>query len=350
MWIVRMALRRPYTVAVMAFLIMILGIMSNKSMMVDIFPVIDIPVVNVIWNYTGLSAADMERKVVLLSERGISSSVNGVERIESQCQPGIGLMHVYFEKGTDIGAAIAQMSATANVSLHSMPPGIQPPFIIQFNATNVQVAQISLSSKTLPEDKIFDYALNFIRIKLFTIPGLSTPAPYGGKQRQINVDVDPRVLSSKGLSPADVVTALQASNIILPAGTARIGKFEYNILLNSSPSAVEQFGQIPVKIVGGRPVLLGDIARISDSFADQENIVRVNGHRATYLNILRKANASTLSVVDAVRKVIPEIEAVAPKGLGVKLNFDQSVFVRAAISSVLREAVISSILVSIMIL
>ena len=161
----------------MAFLIMILGIMSIKSMMVDIFPVIDIPVVNVIWNYPGLSAADMERKVVLLSERGISSSVNGVERIESQCQPGIGLLHVYFEKGTDIGAAIAQMSATANVSLHSMPPGIQPPFIIQFNATNVQVAQVTLSSKKLSEDKIFDYALNFIRIRLFTIPGLSTPAP-----------------------------------------------------------------------------------------------------------------------------------------------------------------------------
>src|ERR1700761_1681551 len=206
MWIVRFALRRPYTVGVMAFLILMMGIMAIKSMMVDIFPVIDIPVVSVIWTYPGLSAAEMEKKVTYLSERGISSSVNGVERIESQSQPGIGILRVYFEKGADIGAAIAQMSATANVSLHSMPPGIQPPFIIQFNATNVQVAQITLDSKTLPEDKIFDYALNFIRIRLFTIPGLSTPAPFGGKTREIVVDADPKALEAKGLSPVDLLT------------------------------------------------------------------------------------------------------------------------------------------------
>src|SRR6201996_8161323 len=247
MWIVRMALRRPYTVAVMAFLIMILGIMSIKSMMVDIFPVIDIPVVNVIWNYPGLSAADMERKVVLLSERGISSSVNGVERIESQCQPGIGILRVYFEKGADIGAAIAQMSATANVSLHSMPPGIQPPVILQFNATNVPVAQITMSSKTLGEDKIFDYALNFIRIRLFTIPGLSTPAPFGGKSREIVVDADPQALQAKGLSTVDLLNALQASNLIIPAGTARMGTREYNVQLNSSPDAIKDFETIPIK-------------------------------------------------------------------------------------------------------
>jgi len=350
MWIVRYALKRPYTIAVACMLIFLMGVLSLRSMLVDIFPVINIPVVGVVWTYNGLSAEDMERRVIIISERAYSSTVNGISRIESQSIPGIGLLRIYFQPDTDIGSAIAQISAVSQTILRITPPGMTPPIVIQFNASNLPVVQMTLESETLPEEKIFDYALNFIRIKLFTIPGLSTPAPYGGKQRQVNIDVSPEVLSSKGLSPADVVTALQASNVILPAGTARIGKFEYNVLLNSSPSAVELFGQIPVKIVGGRPILLGDVARISDSFADQENVVRVNGHRATYLNILRKANASTLAVVAAVRKAIPEIEAVAPKGLGVKLNFDQSVFVRAAISSVLREAVISSILVSIMIL
>jgi len=350
MWIVRLALRRPYTVAVACMLIFLAGILSLRGMLVDIFPVIDIPVVGVVWSYTGLSAEDMERRVVLISERAMSTTVNGISRIESQSIPGIGLLKVYFQPGTDIGSAIAQISSVSSTILRILPPGMTPPNVIQFNASNLPVAQMTLESETLPEEKIFDYGLNFIRIKLFTIPGLATPAPYGGKQRQVNIDVDPRQLSARGLSPADVVTALQASNIILPAGTARIGKIEYNIALNSSPSAVDQFNEIPVKIVGGRPVVLGDIARVSDSFADQENVVRVNGHRATYLNILRKANASTLTVVEAARSMIPEIMAVAPKGLEVKLNFDQSVFVRAAIESVLREAIISSILVSIMIL
>ena len=334
----------------MAFLIMIMGIMSIKSMMVDIFPVIDIPVVNVIWNYPGLSAADMERKVVLLSERGISSSVNGVERIESQSQPGIGLLHVYFEKGTDIGAAIAQMSATANVSLHSMPPGIQPPFIIQFNATNVQVAQITLSSKTIPEDKIFDYALNFIRIRLFTIPGLSTPAPFGGKTREIVIDADPKAMAAKGLSPSDLLNALQASNLIIPAGTARIGTREYNVELNSSPEVVKEFNDLPVKSVNGQIVNLGDVAKIADAYADQTNVVRVDRHRAAYLSILKKSNASTLEVVEAAKEMIPKIKETAPDGLELKVDFDQSVFVENSIESVLHEAITGAILVSLMIM
>lgn len=349
MWIVRLALRRPYTVAVMAFLIMLMGIMSIRSMMVDIFPVIDIPVVNVIWNYPGLSAADMERKVVYLSERGFSTSVNGIARIESRCQPGLGLMHVYFEKGTDIGAAIAQMSATANISLHSMPPGIQPPFIIQYNATNVQVAQITLDSKTLPEDKIFDYALNFIRVRLFTIPGLSTPAPFGGKQREIVIDADPKAMEAKGLSPNDLLNALQAQNLILPAGTARIGTREYNIELNSSPEVVKEFEQLPVKSVNGQIVNMGDVAKISDSYADQINVVRVNRHRAAYLSILKKSNASTLEVVEAAKEMIPVIKETAPEGLDLRVDFDQSVFVENSIESVLHEAITGAILVSLMI-
>ncbi|HXU64346.1 MAG TPA: efflux RND transporter permease subunit, partial [Polyangia bacterium] len=349
MWIVRLALRRPYTVAVMCVLILVMGILSLTRMVVDIFPAIDIPVVAVIWNYPGLSAQDMERRVVLISERGFSTTVNGIERIESQSIPGIGMLKVYFQPGADIGAAIAQIGALTSTILRIAPPGMTPPTIVQFNASNVPVAQVTLTSETLPEQQIFDYGLNFIRVRLFTIPGLSTPAPFGGKQRQINIDINPRSLSSKGLSPFDVVSALNSSNVILPAGTARIGSREYNVLMNSSPSEVAEFGRIPVKVVDGAPVLLGDVARISDSFADQTNLVRINSRRATYLAILKHADASTLAVVDAVRDALPQIKAAAPNGLEMKIDFDQSIFVRGAISGVVREAIISSILVSLMV-
>ena len=350
MWIVRLALRRPYTIAVFAILIFLAGTLCLKSMLVDIFPVIDIPVVGVVWQYTGLPALDMERRVVILTERAISTSVNGVSRIESQSIPGIGLLRIYFQPGTDIGAAIAQMSSVCSTVLRSMPPGIQPPIIIQLNASNVPVAQLTISSDRLKEEALADYGLNFLRVSLFTIPGIAIPAPYGGKSRQINVDVDPSILNAKGLSPFDVTSALNNSNIIVPAGTARIGGLEYNILLNSSPDQVADFKQIPVKVINGAPILLGDVAQISDSFADQTNIVRVNGKRATYLNLLKKADASTLTVLDSVKAKMPSIQAAAPAGMNLKIDFDQSVFVKAAIESVLREAGISSILVSMMIL
>jgi multidrug efflux pump subunit AcrB len=348
--LIRLALRRPYTVAVISLLIMLLGALSLARMKVDIFPVIDIPVVLVAWNYPGLSAEDMERRVVVISERAYSTTVNGIQRIESHCIPGVGLLKVYFEPGTEIGAAIAQISSINSTLLRIVPPGMTPPVVIQFNASNVPVVQLTASSKTLTEQKLFDYGLNFIRIKLFTIPGLSTPAPFGGKQRQIMVDVDPARLAAKGLSPADVMNALQNSNVIVPAGTARIGSREYNVLLNNSPSVVERFNAIPVKVVNGVPILLGDVARVSDSFAVQQNIVHVNGQRATYLTILKHADASTLAVVDATRAILPEIEAAAPKGMELKLDFDQSVFVRAAVENVVREALIASILVPLMIL
>jgi multidrug efflux pump subunit AcrB len=349
MWIVRLALRRPYTVAVMCGLILVMGVLSLTRMVVDIFPAIDIPVVAVVWNYPGLSAQDMERRVVLISERGFSTTVNGIERIESQSIPGIGILKIYFQPGAEIGAAIAQISSVASTILRIAPPGMTPPSIIQFNASNVPVAQLTASSEVLPEQQIFDYGLNFIRVKLFTIPGLSTPAPFGGKQRQINVDINPQQLTAKGLSPYDVVNALNSSNVILPAGTARIGSREYNVLLNSSPLEVSEFANIPVKIVDGAAVMLGDVARISDSFADQTNVVRVNGRRATYLAILKHADASTLAVVDATRDTLPAIRAAAPNGLELKLDFDQSVFVRGAIGGVIREAIVSSILVSLMV-
>lgn len=350
MWIVRLALRRPYTVAVMALLILVLGLLSVSRMIVDIFPVINIPVVVVVWNYPGLSPEDMERRVVLISERAYSTTVNGIERIESQSIPGTGMLKVYFHPGTEIGAAISQISSVSSTILRIAPPGMQPPAIVQFNASNVPVAQVTVSSRTLPEEQIFDYGLNFIRVRLFTIPGLSTPAPFGGKNRQIMIDIHPGALASRGLSPADVVNALQSSNVIIPAGTARMGGLEYNVTMNTSPQVLEHFNRIPVKVVGNASVYLGDVAKVSDGYAQQTNMVRVNGRRATYLAILKHADASTLAVVDATRDALPGIKEVAPQGLDLKIDFDQSVFVRAAVEGVVREAVLASILVSLMIL
>ncbi|UFS69524.1 efflux RND transporter permease subunit [Geomonas sp. RF6] len=350
MWIVRLALRRPYTIAVMALLMLVLGALSASRMIVDIFPVIDIPVVAVAWSYPGLSPEDMERRVVLIAERAYSTTVNGISRIESQSIPGIGLLKIYFQPGTEIGAAISQISSVSSTLLRVAPPGIQPPAIVQFNASNVPVAQLTASSSTLPEEKIFDYGLNFIRVRLFTIPGLSTPAPFGGKSRQIMVDINPAALTARGLSPADVMTALQSSNVIIPAGTARIGTTEYNVLMNTSPRAVEQFNAIPVKVVANRPVYLGDVARVTDTFAEQTNVVRVNGRRATYLAILKHADASTLAVVDATRDALPLIKETAPAGLELKIDFDQSIFVRSAVTGVVHEALLSTVLVSLMIL
>jgi multidrug efflux pump subunit AcrB len=350
MWIVRLALRRPYTVAVFAALILLLGALSLTRMQVDVFPRIDIPVVAVVWAYPGLPAEDMERRVVLISERAYSTTVNGIERIESQSVSGIGLMRIYFQPGADIGAAIAQISSVSSTILRILPPGMTPPNVIQFNASNVPVAQMTVYSNTLPEEQLFDYSLNFVRIRLFTIPGLSSPAPFGGRQRQIMIDVDPQALAARGLSTFDVVNALQASNVILPAGTARVGSIEYNVTLNASPSAVDQFRAIPVRVTDGVPVLLGDVARVVDGYADQTNVVRVNGRRATYLAILKHADASTLAVVDATRDALPQIQAAAPHGMQFRLDFDQSMFVRASVSNVVREGVIASLLVSLMIL
>ena len=350
MWIVRLALRRPYTTAVMCLLVLLMGGLSVQRMPVDIFPSIDIPVVAVVWQYGGLAPEEMERRVVTISERAMSTTVNGIERIESQSIQGIGLLRVYFQPGTDIGAAIAQISSVSGTILRIMPPGMTAPSVIQFNASNVPVVQLTARSDTMPEQQIVDYAQNFVRLRLFTIPGLSTPLPYGGKQRQVSVDIDIAKLAARGLSPADVVNALSAENVITPAGMARMGTREVPVLTNSSPSSVDEFKGLPVKVVNGAPLLLGDVARVYDGFADQTNIVRINGQRATYLAILKKADASTLTVVDAAKEVLPSIQAAAPKGLELKFDFDQSHFVRAAITDVAKEALASSLLVSLMIL
>ena len=350
MWIVRLALRRPYTIAVLCALIGIFGVLSISKMKTDILPAIDIPVVIVVWNYPGLSAEDMERRVVFISERAMSTTVSGIQRIDSQSMSGIGILKVWFEPGSDIGGAIAQIVSVSLTASRIMPPNIAPPSIIRFNASNVPVAQLTVSSKTLSEQELYDYGLNFIRLRLFTIPGLATPAPFGGKSRQIMVDIDPVKVAAKGLAPGDVVQAVLASNVLVPAGSARIGTTQYDVKLNSSPATVEAFNEMPIKAVDGATVVLGDVARVRNAYATQESIVRIDGRRATYLAILKKADASTLAVVQGARDQIPAILETAPQGMELKLDFDQSVFVRAAIVNVLHEALIASILVSLMIL
>src|SRR3984893_7510137 len=339
MWIVRLALRRPLSVAVMALLMLVLGVLSFGLMNADIFPSIDLPVVMVVWNYAGLSAYDVERRMVFISERAFSTTVNGIEHIESESINGIGMLKFYFHPGTDVGGAIAQMTAVSESLLSNLPRGIQPPQIISYNASNVPVAQLNIYSDTLSTGKLFDYGLNFIRIQLFTIPGFSSPAPLGGVQRAVMVNLDPTALYANGMSAFDIGNALGSSNVVIPSGTEKIGNYEYNVDLNMSVPRVKDFNRLPVKYVDGSPVFLGDIAPVTDTHQPQTNVVRVDGQQATYLMVIKHAEASTLSVVDAVKAKIPLIRATAPKGLKVSLTFDQSQFVRAALWDVVQEAV-----------
>ena len=349
MWIVRLALRRPYTVAVLCLLVMLMGFLSIRRMAVDIFPSIDIPVVAVVWSYNGLAPEEMEGRVVTTCERAISGNVNGIQRIESQSIQGVGVLRIYFQPGADIGASIAQISTVCGSILRFLPPGMVPPNIIQFNASNVPVVQLTGSSDSLSEQQIFDHMGNFVRLRLFTIPGLSTPAPYGGRNRLIAVDLDPARLQAQGLSPADVLTAVSSQNVITPAGLARMDTREMPILTNSSPTRVEELRHLPLKLVNGAPVYLADVADVYDGFGDQTNIVRINGRRSVYMAILKKADASTLAVVDAAKAALPAIQAAAPQGLELKFDVDQSEFVRDAVRSVAKEALTAATLVSIMI-
>jgi multidrug efflux pump subunit AcrB len=354
MELVRLSLRRPYTVAVLSLLVLLLGVLAASRMIVDFFPKIDIPVVFVGWQYSGLSAEEMERRVVIVSERAYSTTVSGIERIESSCIPGVGLVKVFFHPGMDIGAAIAQINAINGTILRILPPGISPPVIIQYNPATVPIVNMTFSSRTLSEGRMFDHAFNFVRVKLFTIPGLQVPAPFGGRLRQISVDLDPTLMAAKGVSANDVVQTVQNQNLLIPSGTARIGTTDFNVLMNSSPATVDDFNRIPLKLMGRVPVTVGDVAKVADGFAVQNNIVHVDGRRATYLTILKHADASSLKVVDGVRALLAEIKAGAVAAgleeMDISLDFDQSKFVRAAIRNVTVEAVLASVLVSLMIL
>src|SRR5216683_675470 len=350
MWIVRLALRRPYTFVVLALLIAVLGILSVKTMLVDIFPSINIPVVTVIWSFSGLSPTEMQGRIVTVSERAFTTTVNGIEHIESVSLRGVAITRLYFHPNVPISSAIAQVNAQAQQIVRQLPPGIFPPLIIQYNAASVPVLLASLSSDQLSEQQLQDLGNNFIRTQLVTIPGAAIPAPYGGKVRIVNVDIDPDALYSRGLSPQDVSNAILTQNVILPAGTLKIGTYEYDVATNSSPVNLDDLNKIPIRYANGATVHVGDVAFVHDGFQPQTNLVRRDGRHSVLLPILSNGSDSTLSVVDQARQLMPKILAGLPPSLKVDFLFDQSVFVRAAITGVVREGAIAGCLTALMIL
>src|SRR5208282_2892661 len=312
MWIVRLALRRRYTFVVVALLIAVLGAVSVYRMSTDIFPEIDIPVVSVVWQYSGMPADEIESRIVFVNERVLTASVNDIEHIESQSLDGVGVIRIYFQPGAKIAEAEAQVTATCQTLLKIMPPGITPPYIVRYSATSVPIVEIAVSSDTLTEQQIYDCANNFIIQRLGTVQGARAPAPWGGKWRQIMVDLDLDELYARGLSPNDVGTAVLNQNLIVPAGNAKIGPAEYNVKLNSSPDLIAAFNDIPVKTVDGIPIYVKDVAHVRDGYAVQMNVVRRDGRRAVLMTILKAEGASTLSVVRRVREAMPGIQAQVP--------------------------------------
>src|ERR1700738_637827 len=350
MWIVRLALTRPYTFIVLAFLIAILGVMSILTTPTDVFPYINIPVAGVIWSYSGISPDDMAKRVLLISERAMTTTVNGIEHIEATSYNGVGLIRVYLQPGSNIDLAISQIVAVSQTLLRGMPPGIFPPLVVQYDASSVPILQLGLSSNTLTEQELYDYGQNFIRTRLSTVPGISVPLPYGGKVRGVMVDLNPGALFGKGLSATDISNALNLQNLILPTGTVKVGTREYLIQLNSSPELVSALNDVPIKTVNGAPVYMRDVAQVRDGYQVQTNIVRADGKRSALLTILRHGGASTLSVVDGVKKILPAVAATLPSSLRISPLFDQSIFVRASVSGVVREATIAAALTGLMIL
>jgi multidrug efflux pump subunit AcrB len=350
MWIVRLALRRPYTFVVMSLAILLLGVTSIVTMPIDIFPFIDIPVVSIVFNYAGMSPAEMESRILTVFERGMTTTVNDIEHIESQSYYGVSIVRVYFHPNVKIDLAMTQITAIANVTTRAMPPGIFPPNIIKYDASSVPIIQLGLESKTLSEQEIYDLAQNFIRTPLATVQGASVPGPYGGKQRQVVVDLDPSALYAKQLSAIDVSNAFVQQNLIVPAGTVKVGDTEYAVRVNSSPELIGDMNNLPVKTVNGATVYLKDVATVRDGFSVQQNIVRTNGTRGALLTILRNGQASTLDIVNKVKAQLPRIEAAMPPSLKVRQLFDQSLFVRASINGVVREATIAALLTGLMIL
>src|SRR5207249_6532409 len=350
MWIVRLALRRTYTFVVVALLIAVLGGVSIYRMSTDIFPNIDIPVVSVVWQFAGMPADEIETRIIFINERVLTASVGGIEHIESQSLNGVGVIRIYFRAGASVAEAEAQVTATSQTLLKVMPPGITPPYIVRYSATSVPIVQIAVSSDTLTEQQIFDYFANFVIQQLGTVQGARVPQPWGGKQRQVMVDLDLDALYARGLSPSDVSTAITNQNLIIPAGTAKMGATEYNVKLNSSPDVVDAFNQIPVKTVNGVPIYVKDVAHVRDGYAVQTNVVRRDGRRAVLMTVLKGEGASTLSVVNRVRAAMPGIQAQVPPELKVEFLFDQSVFVRAAVTGVLKEGAIAAGLTALMIL
>ena len=350
MWIVKLALRRPYTFVVMALLILLLGVASIRNTPTDVFPEIDIPVVTVVWQYSGLSADQMAKQITTFSEYTISSAVDNVKNIESQTLAGVAVIRIFFQPNVRIDSAIAQVTAVSQTILRRMPPGTQPPFIIRYNASSVPILQLALGSKNLSEAQLYDYGIYRVRQAIAPVRGATLPLPYGGKPRQIMVDLDPQALLAKGLSPLDVGNAVNAQNLTLPTGTSKIGEREFTVSLNSSPDTVAALNDVPIRQVNGSMVFIRDVAHVRDGFAVQTNVVRKDGSHSALLTILKNGGASTLDIVNQIKALLPGMRAAAPPGLEMTELFDQSIFVRAAISGVVKEGVIAALLTATMIL
>ena len=349
MGIVRFALRLPHTFYVLAALVLFLGATAVLSMPTDIFPEIDIPVVTIIWQYTGLSTPEMEQRVTTYSEYALSSSVNGIRDIEAQTINGISVQKIFFQSDVNLDLAIAQIVSATNFIRVLMPPGIQAPVVVQYNASSVPVLQIGLSSDTLNEQRLYDYGIYRLRQQLAPIHGVTLPTPAGGKYRQIMVDIDPLKLQARGLTPLDVVNAVNAQNLTLPSGAAKIGDTQFTVRTNATPTTIEDLNNIPVKFANGATVFVKDIGQVHDGNAVQQNIVRTDGRRSVLLSIIKNGNASTLAVVNAVKQALVTARAAAPPGMQIKELFDQSVFVKASIQGLLKEGAIAACLTALMI-
>jgi multidrug efflux pump subunit AcrB len=350
MGIVRFALRFPHTFYVLAALILFLGVAAIRSMPTDIFPEIRIPVVTVIWQYTGLTTPEMEQRVSTYSQYSISANVNGIKNMEAQTLNGLSVQKLYFQPDVNLDLAIAQVVSATNSIRALMPPGIQPPIIVQFNASSVPVLQLSLNSDSLNEQQLYDFGIYRVRQDLAPVPGVTLPTPAGGKYRQIMVDIDPDKLLSRGLTPLDIVNAVNTQSLTLPSGTAKIGETQYTVRTNATPATIDDLNQMPVKFVNGATILLKDVAQVRDGSLVQQNIVREDGHRSVLLSIIKNGNASTLAVVNGVKQALQSIRAAAPAGLKINELFDQSVFVTNSVDGVLREGAIAAGLTALMIL
>ncbi|HTW63596.1 MAG TPA: efflux RND transporter permease subunit [Bryobacteraceae bacterium] len=350
MWIVKIALTRPYTFIVLALLILLISPLVILRTPTDIFPNVDIPVIAALWNYTGLSAEEMEERIASPFERSATTVVTDIDHIESQTVNGRSVIKVFFHPGTRVDLAMSELTAAAQSTIKQMPPGTTPPFMMVYSASSVPILQLALSGRGLSEQELFDLGANFIRTQLATVKGAAVPWPYGGKQREVMVDLQPALLQSKGLSPADVVSAIDTQNLILPTGTSKIGQFEYDIGLNASPDTIQELNDLPVKSAGNTTIYVHDVAHVRDGFSPQTNIVRRNGQRSALLSILKIGDTSTLDIVKQVRELLPKIAGTLPPTLKVEPIADQSLFVRAAINGVVREAIIAACLTAIMIL
>ncbi|HEX8601287.1 MAG TPA: efflux RND transporter permease subunit, partial [Pseudoduganella sp.] len=347
---VRVALRRPYTFVVLALLILIIGPLAALRTPTDIFPDIKIPVIAVAWQYTGLPPDQMAGRVSTLFQRTLTTTVNDIEHIEANTYQGVSIVKIFFQPGVDIAVANAQVTAISQSALRQMPAGITPPLILNFNAATVPILQLALSGTGLSEQQLFDLGMNSLRTPLVTVPGAAIPLPYGGKQRQVQIDVKPAALQALGLSAQDIAAALAAQNVLTPVGTQKIDTLEYTIQLNSAPSAIEDLGRLPVKVVNGSTVYLRDVADVHDGNAPQTNIVHVDGGRSVLMSVLKNGSASTLAIVDGVRAKLDGLRGGLPEALKVVPINDQSVFVRAAVKGVALEGAIAAALTSVMIL